>query len=601
MTDWYFTKFEHRRPPEPTPYSALREFAFQAISVCAIVLGGIYLYWRWTASLNWSAWWFSVPLVLAETLALFGSTLFFLSTWRTKDTEKQEPPGKLSEIDPLTPESQDRPLRVDVFFPTYNEDIELVRLSVRDAKAMRYPHPIDLKIYVLDDGRRPSMRAVAEEEGVGYLSRSNNQGYKAGNLRNGLEQSDGDLLVICDADTRPFPELLEETLGYFREPDVAWVQTPQWFYDLEEGTPLPEWLAKKLRLGAVGRLVGGAVEKIVGPVHLGRDLLANDPAFFYDVIQRRRNWCNASFCCGAGSIHRREAVMEAAVKAYVDQVERAVSPYTKEVSDPELRESLHNAMTSEVARETELMPYKFHVSEDIYTSIILHSDEARKWRSVFHPKVLSKMLSPQDLLTWTIQRFKYAGGTLDIFKNDNPLRRSGLSTWQKVMYGTTIYSYLSPLWTVFFLLAPIFYLFTGIAPLRAYGDVFYAHFIPFFLANRLAFMIGTWGVSSWRGEQYYISFFWTNLKALWDVVRGLPIKFHVTPKTKQSGNFYRLVLPHLILISLTIIGIFLMGVRVFLLGQSQMGTYLVNLFWGINNILCLSVIISASGKKTTEE
>jgi cellulose synthase (UDP-forming) len=600
MSDWYFSKFEDRRPPEPIPHSPTREFLFQASAICAIVLGGNYLYWRWTDSLNWSAWWFSIPLVLAETLALFGSVLFFLSIWRTQDTAQKAPPATLSDVDPLTPSDQDRPLSVDVFFPTYNEDIELVRLSVQDAKKMRYPHPIDLKIYVLDDGRRPAMAAVAKEEGVGYITRTNNQGYKAGNLRNGLEQSSGDLMVICDADTRPLPNLLEETLGYFREPQVAWVQTPQWFYDLDEGTSLPEWMAKRLKLGGVGRFVGKTVEKVIGPVHLGKDLLANDPAFFYDVIQRRRNWCNASFCCGAGSIHRREAVMEAALKGYTEQVQNAVTPYTKDVADPELRQDLHSALASEAAREVELTPYKFHVSEDIYTSIILHSDKERQWRSVFHPKAVSKMLSPQDLLTWTIQRFKYAGGTLDIFKNDNPLRRPGLSAWQKVMYGTTIYSYLSPIWTMLFLLAPILYLFTGVSPLSTYGDVFYAHFVPFFLLNRLALLIGTWGVSSWRGEQYYISFFWLNLKALWDVANGRPIKFHVTPKTKQSGNFYRLVIPQLILVGLTLAGLLLMGVRVFAFGSGEVGTYLVNFFWSLNNILCLSVIISAAGKKSAE-
>ena len=57
-------------------------------------------------------------------------------------------------------------------------------------------------------------------------------------------------------------------------------------------------------------------------------------------------------------------------------------------------------------------PYKFYVSEDIYTSIVLHSDPEHHWKSVLHPKVELKMLSPQDFIkTWMIQRFKYAGGS----------------------------------------------------------------------------------------------------------------------------------------------------------------------------------------------
>ena len=110
---------------------------------------------------------------------------------------------------------------MDLFIATYSEDTELVRLSIRDALKMAYPYPIDYRIHVLDDGRRPEMKAVCDEEGVNYISRQTNIGFKAGNLRNGLEQTDGDFIVICDADTRVFPTLLSHTLGYFRDPDVA--------------------------------------------------------------------------------------------------------------------------------------------------------------------------------------------------------------------------------------------------------------------------------------------------------------------------------------------------------------------------------------------
>jgi cellulose synthase (UDP-forming) len=595
---WYFDAFEERRPLAPMPYHAGLEWVLQATAVCAVALGVWYLTWRWTSSVNWAQWYVGVPLVVAETLAFIGTILFFASTSKTVDTPMQAPPGRLSDIQE-TPAESDRPLTVDLFIPTYNEDPELVRISIRDAKRMEYPHQIELLIHVLDDGKRAEMRQVTDEEGVGYITRTSNVGYKAGNLRNALENTHGDLLVICDADTRVFPQFLARTLGYFRDRKVAWVQTPQWFYDLEEGTPLPQWMAKRLHLGRMGRALGRAVEAVLGKIHIGSDPLGNDPELFYDVILRRRNWANAAFCCGAGSIHRREAVMEAALKSYAAQVDSEIARATVDVTDPALRQELAAMVSVESARAAEITPYKFHVSEDIYTSLILHSDRERGWRSVFHPEPLSKMLSPQDLLTWTIQRFKYAGGTLDIARNDSPFRRP-LSRWQKLMYGTTIYSYFAPVWTLILLCMPIIYFFTGISAVTAYDAPFYGHIVPFLMINRIAFMLSTWGVESWRGEQYYLAFFWTNLKALIHVARGLPVKFHVTPKVKQAGNFYRLVLPHLVLISATFVGIAFRGLLV-AKGTSPLGPLVINIFWGLWNTSCLMAMVSVAFHKVERE
>jgi cellulose synthase (UDP-forming) len=598
---WYFSRYEHRRPPEPVPFSARRELVYQTLVVATVTLGLLYLWWRWTDSLNTRALWFSLPLVVAETLAFLGSCLFFLSTWRTRDSRPRPPPATVNDI--LREKvPQDRPLSVDVFFPTYNEDPELVRLGLRDAKAMRYPHPIDLRVHVLDDGKRPAMRQVAEEEGVGYLTRPTNVGFKAGNMRNGMEHTSGDLIVVCDADTRPFPELLEETLGYFRNPRVAWVQTPQWFYDLDEGTPLPDFLGRSLRLGALGRALGRAVERVAGPVNVGADPLANDPALFFDVIQRRRNWANASFCCGAGSIQRREAIMEAALKSYGLQVMESVRPHAEAVEDPALRADLSLALAGEAARETEFTPFKFHVSEDIYTSIVLHGDQERRWRSVYHPRALSKMLSPQDLLAWTIQRFKYAGGTLDIAKRERVLDMPGLSPWQKLMYFTTIYSYFAPFWTVLFLLAPVLYGFTGATPVDAYDVEFYAHLLPFLVLNTLAFMVGTWGVPSYRGSQYYLAFFWVNLRALWDVFNDKPVKFHVTPKTREAQRFVNLVWPHLLVIALTLGALAYRASVIAREGDAAAWSpFVANTFWSLNNVLSLTPIVFAAVRRPPED
>ncbi|WP_028114291.1 glycosyltransferase family 2 protein [Ferrimonas kyonanensis] len=594
---FYFEGFEDRKPPPPLPHSPARELLFQLLATINLTLGAWYIWWRWTDSLNYDALWFAIPLVVAETCAYIGLVLFSINLWQTRDYPRRPPPETINDC-LAQPLEEDRPLHVDLFFPSYDEEPELVRLSIRDAKAVSYPHGIDIRIAILDDGKRPAMAAMAQEEGVGYITREDNVGFKAGNLRNAMEQTSGDFIVICDADTRPFSTILEHTLGYFRDPDVAWVQTPQWFFDLPEGKRLPQWL--QARLGTPGHWLGRLAERVYGPVTIGQDPFVNDPQMFYDVIQRRRNWANASFCCGAGSIHRREAVMEAALKSYSENIDKQRRQQDQKIKaltgEQELNPQLQQMMDTQTILDTEFTPYKFHVSEDIYTSVVLHSDPDRNWKSVMHPQVESKMLSPQDLQTWMIQRFKYAGGTLDIAKNDNPLFRPGMTFRQRLMYATTVWSYLGALWNVVFLLSPIVYLLTGIAPVSAYSQSFYLHFIPFIVMNELATMAATWGLAGFKGKANYLAFFPVNLRAIWTVLRGRQIKFPTTPKERQEGNFFHLVLPQAGVMALTLLALVLgwLNMEFQWYGDHSLSGMIVNTFWGLNNVVAMSGLVFAA-------
>ena len=590
------TRFEKQVPWQNSSHSALHRGIWQFLATSSLAFGAWYLWWRWTQSLNTEALWFSLPLVIAETGAFFGLFLFILNIWTDKSPVRGALPRTLRDVsdDPDTPT---RPINVDVFFTTYNEDPEIVRKGLRDAKALSYPFPIVVTVHVLDDGRRPTMAAVAAAEGANYITRDDNIGFKAGNLRNAMAQTSGDFVVICDADTRPFPNLLEETLGYFRDARMAWVQTPQWFWDIPPGVPLPAKLHRWF--GPFGRTIGQKVEGILGPIRFGEDPFGNDPQLFYDFIQRRRNNANAAFCCGAGSVHRREAVMEAAVRDWATNVDnvgslqdRKVRRLTKE-AETSLGVSLASRMGT--AQEVDFTPFKLHVSEDIYTSIRLHSDRERGWKSVLHPVVVSRMMSPSDLLSWTIQRFKYAGGTLDILRTDNPLFRKGLTLPQKLMYGVTFYSYLSPLWNIVFIVWPIIFLFTGIVPVATYSMEFFLHIVPFLLLNELAQLSGLWGAKTMSGRRWYMAMFPLNLKALWAVARGRKISFPVTPKDRSEGRFLHLVKWQILLVGLTMAGlVWAWVIHLSGGGNYSVGGLIANTVWGANNTLSLLPIIRAA-------
>ncbi|HEY8612169.1 MAG TPA: glycosyltransferase, partial [Roseomonas sp.] len=57
---------------------------------------------------------------------------------------------------------------IDVLIPTYNEKEEILYRTIIGALNQKYPR---YRVWVLDDKRRPSMRALAERLGANYLTR----------------------------------------------------------------------------------------------------------------------------------------------------------------------------------------------------------------------------------------------------------------------------------------------------------------------------------------------------------------------------------------------------------------------------------------------
>jgi cellulose synthase (UDP-forming) len=205
------------------------------------------------------------------------------------------------------------------------------------------------------------------------------------------------------------------------------------------------------------------------------------------------------------------------------------------------------------------------------------------------------MLSPQDPLAWSVQRFKYASGTLDIALRANPLRLRGLSGWQKLMYGATMYGYLAPLWTVPLMLAPLVFFFTGVAPIRAFDVAFWAHIFPYLVASRLALWAGTWGVPTWRSEQYHLAGCWLNLRALAHVLARRPLRFAVTPKVRRAARSLPLALPHLALLVAMGAGIVVGALRLDRTAPAAETTaYVANVLWTLHNGACLLPFVLAA-------
>ena len=165
----------------------------------------------------------------------------------------------------------DSAVAVDVYITTYGEDLATIARTVSAAVAMHGGHTT----HVLDDGKSDDVRALAARLGAEYVVREGNAGAKAGNINHALSVTSGDFFVILDADFVPAPDLLYQTVPFFAEAQVAFVQTPQAYGNLKN----------LISRGA------GYMQSV-----------------FYRFIQPGKNRFNAAFCVGTNVIFRRTAI-----------------------------------------------------------------------------------------------------------------------------------------------------------------------------------------------------------------------------------------------------------------------------------------------------
>jgi len=156
----------------------------------------------------------SILLLVGESFGILTMGLYFLQVWDVSEPPRQS----------VLPDRT-----VDVLIATYNEDQQLLRATLQACVRMDYPH----RTFLLDDGKRPEIKALAEELGVGYITRSDNKHAKAGNLNNALKQTDGEFVIILDADHVPEKHFITRLIGYFSDEKLAFVQTPHAFYNFD--------------------------------------------------------------------------------------------------------------------------------------------------------------------------------------------------------------------------------------------------------------------------------------------------------------------------------------------------------------------------------
>ena len=113
------------------------------------------------------------------------------------------------------------------------------------------------------------------------------------------------------------------------------------------------------------------------------------------------------------------------------------------------------------------------ITEDMATAMRLHS---LGWTSVYHHEVLVHGLAPEDIRTMLSQRERWAAGTMQVFFSNNPVFIRGLTIGQRLMYLSTMTSYLNGFAAVVYIAAPVVFLTTGVFPIHADSRAFFFYF-----------------------------------------------------------------------------------------------------------------------------
>ncbi|MEL6186780.1 MAG: glycosyltransferase, partial [Myxococcota bacterium] len=382
--------------------------------VMSLVISTRYIHWRITMTLpeEWSFdLLFGGLLLMAE---LYAFAVLFLGYFQTARPFRRRPV-------PLPSDPSTWPV-VDIFIPTYNEPLKVVRATALAAKAIDWPAD-KLRVYILDDGgrdtgwktdahrqrareRNRAFSVFCREAGIYYVTRPDNSHAKAGNLNHALAKTSGEFIAIFDCDHVPTRSFLQMTMGWMlREPQLALLQTPHHFYSADP------------------------VEKNLGRFRK----LPNEGELFYGLIQPGNDLWDATFFCGSCAVIRRAPLEE----------------------------------VGGIAVET--------VTEDAHTALKM---QRRGWSTAYLDVPHAAGLATESLSAHVGQRIRWARGMAQIFRTDNPVLGRGLRWHQRLCYTSAMLYFFYGVPRLVFLLAPLSFLVFDLQILNATPYLVLAYAFP---------------------------------------------------------------------------------------------------------------------------
>lgn len=273
-----------------------------------------YIFWRTFTTLHFPNIYsaiFGIFLYLAE---LYSWCVLFIAFFQSLSPLNRP-------IVPLPTDSQLWP-DVDIFIPTYNESLGIVKITVYGAINLEWPKN-KIKIWLLDDGKRSEFKSFAHEVGVNYLARSSNNHAKAGNLNYALKHTQGEYIAIFDCDHVANQDFLIKTMGwFFKDKNLALIQTPHYFFS-------PDPIERNLKI---------------------HRKIPSENNLFYGVIQDGNDTWNSTFFCGSCAILKREPLEEVggvAVETVTEDAHTSLKMHKKGYTSAYLKTPLSAGLATE--------------------------------------------------------------------------------------------------------------------------------------------------------------------------------------------------------------------------------------------------------------
>lgn len=626
----------------------------RVVIVVAIVLGVNYIAWRWMFSLNWHAWWIAVPLVVAETYSLIDVSLFGLTMWRSRERAAVAPP-----VDDLTVDvfitTFNEPVELvlataraarEIRYPHSTwilddgsrPELEIAAREIGVEYLQRGAAWDGLPLHSKAGNLNNALMATRGEfvlvldadqvPSVGILDRT--LGYFA-DERVALVQTPQYFSNVPADD--PLGSQAELFYGPIQQGKDGWnaaffcgsnavlrrdalmqLGVSQYVVEVERNVKTALRGARRVLKHAArsvsdNEVMAGALEEVSAAIEFARGgISAGQPlsSVTYTLQQRVDEISRgivaidvhllARDLAAIGQLHAESDAGWASAGDLEISVDALAARDLSPLGALETVRTLLRSIDVDRAGEAQpLMPLAtISVTEDMATSMRLH---ALGWKSVYHHEILAVGLAPEDLGTALKQRLRWGQGTLQVMLRENPLVQRGLTLVQRLLYFSTMWSYLSGFAAIVYFAAPIVFLCLGILPVSTTAFEFFLRFLPFMVVNQLLFFVAARGVPSWRGQQYSLALFpvWIRamVTAFANVVFHRPLGFVVTPKVRPDGGAnWRLVAPQAVVAVLLVIAAIAGGIRLGFGYGEPIGT-IVNLAWVGFDLIILSVLVRA--------